>query len=85
MSSATAALRPYAVPCPACGAATPLEGGGPETVRRTCAACGSQLVILRTDSLFMMTIPSQQKRGSAAPETDADSITELWGALDGSR
>ena len=78
MSSATAALRQYAVPCPACGAVMALEEGGPETDRRTCADCDSPLVIVRTDTLFMASIPRQRTGG---PVAGADAISDFWGAL----
>lgn len=61
MSSSTATRRQYAIPCPGCGTAISIEEGGPETDRRTCSGCGNLLMILRTETVFMATIPFQQK------------------------
>lgn len=80
MSSAIAG-RQYRVPCPACGTATPVEEGGPDADRRTCAGCGSRLVILRTDTMFMAAIPAPPRPAPAGGRADADDIVALWTAL----
>ncbi|MBO0821586.1 MAG: hypothetical protein J2P26_12140 [Nocardiopsaceae bacterium] len=57
----------------------PIEEGEPETHRRTCAGCGSPLVIVRTDTVFLAAIP-RQPTGEAA-EARAGAMTDFWTAL----
>lgn len=57
-SRGNVAPRQYSVPCPACGTAARVQEGGPETDRMACEGCGGQLVILRTDTMFMAVIPT---------------------------
>lgn len=84
MSSATAGFRRYTVSCPSCGTAATVEDGGPGSDRRTCAGCGSRLVILRTDTMFMAAIPAQPGPGdvpAGGPGAVAADIADLWNAL----
>jgi len=85
MSSAIAGVRQYTVSCPSCSTAVTIDGDGPDSARRTCADCGSQLVIVRTATMCMAAIPvplgsDVADRAAGAGTSPAD-IAELWSAL----
>lgn len=84
MSSAIAGIRQYTVSCPSCGTAVTLEDGGTDAARRTCDGCGSQLVIVKTATMFMAAIPTplgtDAKRAAGAGTSPAD-IAEFWKAM----
>lgn len=84
MSSAIAGLRQYTVSCPSCGTAVTLEEGGTDAARRTCAGCGSPLVIVKTETMFMAAIPAplgtDARRAAGAGASPAD-IAEFWKAM----
>ena len=53
----TADLGPkqFMVPCPGCATGLPIEEGGPETTHVRCPGCSRLVIIVWTDTAFLVT------------------------------
>lgn len=62
----------YTVPCPRCGATNTIGGKRTETRRRACPGCGNVLVIVWTETAFLVTSEwAQREHESSDPEEPA--------------
>jgi hypothetical protein len=62
----------YTVPCPRCGATNTIGGKRTETRRRACPGCGNVLVMVWTETAFLVTSEwAQREHESSDPEEPA--------------